>query len=84
MYNCLPLAFWTSLQKCERGGGGRLHCLYPWWADATVDFMISGDYNVNTQIQQMVNLALQQLLKISNKGNLIGDATALVFLYNVY
>ncbi|RZR78517.1 hypothetical protein BHM03_00003912 [Ensete ventricosum] len=22
---------------------GRLHCLQPWWEDATVDFMLSGD-----------------------------------------
>uniref|UniRef100_A0A7N2LAY5 Uncharacterized protein n=1 Tax=Quercus lobata TaxID=97700 RepID=A0A7N2LAY5_QUELO len=36
-----------------RALGGRLHCLYPWWADATVDFMISMGYNVNTQIQQV-------------------------------
>ncbi|XP_019456203.1 PREDICTED: uncharacterized protein LOC109356986 [Lupinus angustifolius] len=25
---------------------GRLHCLMPWWDDATVDFMTSGGYNV--------------------------------------
>ncbi|KAF3323381.1 monoacylglycerol lipase ABHD6 isoform X1 [Carex littledalei] len=25
---------------------GRLHCLLPWWEDATVDFMINGGYNV--------------------------------------
>ncbi|KAK4263579.1 hypothetical protein QN277_028972 [Acacia crassicarpa] len=29
---------------------GRLHCLLPWWEDATVDFMISGGYNVASQI----------------------------------
>ncbi|XP_050277420.1 uncharacterized protein LOC126718993 isoform X2 [Quercus robur] len=34
-------------------GVGRLHCLYPWWEDATVDFMISGGYNVSAQIQQV-------------------------------
>ncbi|OIW16805.1 hypothetical protein TanjilG_01370 [Lupinus angustifolius] len=27
-------------------GVGRLHCLMPWWDDATVDFMTSGGYNV--------------------------------------
>ncbi|KAK7836866.1 hypothetical protein CFP56_021939 [Quercus suber] len=32
---------------------GRLHCLYPWWEDATVDFMISRGYNVSAQIQQV-------------------------------
>lgn len=29
---------------------GRLHCLLPWWEEATVDFMISGGYNVVSQI----------------------------------
>ncbi|KAK9114405.1 hypothetical protein Syun_021202 [Stephania yunnanensis] len=32
---------------------GRLHCLFPWWEDATVDFMISGGYNVVCQIKQI-------------------------------
>lgn len=32
---------------------GRLHCLYPWWEDATVDFMTSGGYNVSAQIEQV-------------------------------
>ncbi|KAL8532423.1 hypothetical protein ACS0TY_008867 [Phlomoides rotata] len=32
---------------------GRVHCLLPWWADATVDFMISGGYNVTAQIKQV-------------------------------
>ncbi|KAK6931341.1 Alpha/beta hydrolase fold-1 [Dillenia turbinata] len=32
---------------------GRLHCLYPWWEDATIDFMISGGYNVISQIAQV-------------------------------
>ncbi|KAK9090849.1 hypothetical protein Sjap_024026 [Stephania japonica] len=32
---------------------GRLHCLFPWWEDATVDFMISGGYNVISQINQI-------------------------------
>lgn len=32
---------------------GRLHCLLPWWADATVDFMTSGGYNVSAQIEQV-------------------------------
>ncbi|XP_028803586.1 uncharacterized protein LOC114758681 isoform X3 [Neltuma alba] len=29
---------------------GRLHCLLPWWEDATVDFMTSGGYNVASEI----------------------------------
>ncbi|KAG2376932.1 uncharacterized protein HKW66_Vig0175050 [Vigna angularis] len=29
---------------------GRLHCLLPWWNDATVDFMTSGGYNVSPLI----------------------------------
>ncbi|XP_050117262.1 uncharacterized protein LOC126594997 [Malus sylvestris] len=32
---------------------GRLHCLFPWWEDAAVDFMMSGGYNVSTQIEQV-------------------------------
>lgn len=32
---------------------GRLHCLYPWWEDATVNFMVSGGYNVNAQIDKV-------------------------------
>ncbi|KAL5759371.1 hypothetical protein ACOSP7_017895 [Xanthoceras sorbifolium] len=32
---------------------GRLHCLFPWWENATVNFMISGGYNVSAQIDQV-------------------------------
>ncbi|ONI19035.1 hypothetical protein PRUPE_3G255300 [Prunus persica] len=32
---------------------GRLHCLLPWWKDATVSFMSSGGYNVISQIKQV-------------------------------
>ncbi|GMH26183.1 hypothetical protein Nepgr_028026 [Nepenthes gracilis] len=31
----------------------RLHCLMPWWDNATVDFMLSGGYNVVTLINQV-------------------------------
>ncbi|XP_030956684.1 uncharacterized protein LOC115978911 isoform X1 [Quercus lobata] len=44
------ISFGTSLDWTNVG---RLHCLYPWWEDATVDFMISGGYNVSAQIQQI-------------------------------
>ncbi|GAV65689.1 Abhydrolase_6 domain-containing protein [Cephalotus follicularis] len=37
---------------------GRLHCHLPWWKDATVDFMISGGYNVVSQIGQVKQKAL--------------------------
>ncbi|XP_052625863.1 uncharacterized protein LOC111921155 [Lactuca sativa] len=37
---------------------GRLHCLLPWWEDATVDFMNSGGYNVTSQINQVLNKTL--------------------------
>lgn len=33
---------------------GRLHCLLPWWEDATVDFMINGGYNVVSLIKQVL------------------------------
>ncbi|XP_037438326.1 uncharacterized hydrolase YugF-like isoform X2 [Triticum dicoccoides] len=32
---------------------GRLHCLLPWWEDATVNFMMTGGYNVVNQIKQV-------------------------------
>ncbi|KAM7252520.1 hypothetical protein ACFE04_024403 [Oxalis oulophora] len=32
---------------------GRLHCLYPWWEDATVNFMISGGYNIISEIEKV-------------------------------
>ncbi|WOK99344.1 hypothetical protein Cni_G08056 [Canna indica] len=32
---------------------GRLHCLQPWWEDATIDFMLSGGYNVKDHIKQI-------------------------------
>ncbi|CAH8385096.1 unnamed protein product [Eruca vesicaria subsp. sativa] len=34
---------WTNI--------GRLHCQMPWWEDAMVNFMISGGYNVASQIK---------------------------------
>ncbi|KAI4314081.1 hypothetical protein L6164_027021 [Bauhinia variegata] len=37
---------------------GRLHCLLPWWEDATVDFMTSGGYNVSSQIKQVKQKSL--------------------------
>lgn len=36
---------WTNI--------GRLHCLLPRWEDATVDFMISGGYDVSADIEQV-------------------------------
>ncbi|GLT27560.1 hypothetical protein SLA2020_025470 [Shorea laevis] len=36
---------WTNI--------GRLHCLYPWWEEATVNFMISGGYNISQKIEQV-------------------------------
>lgn len=36
---------WTNI--------GRLHCLYPWWEDATLNFMISGGYNISKSIEQV-------------------------------
>uniref|UniRef100_A0A5B6YJS2 AB hydrolase-1 domain-containing protein n=1 Tax=Davidia involucrata TaxID=16924 RepID=A0A5B6YJS2_DAVIN len=47
-FNGLPFSTcldWTNV--------GRLHCLLPWWEDATVDFMSSGGYNVSAQIEQV-------------------------------
>ncbi|KAF7809042.1 alpha/beta fold hydrolase [Senna tora] len=44
------LSFRTSLDWTNLG---RLHCLMPWWEDATVDFMTSGGYNVVSQIKKV-------------------------------
>uniref|UniRef100_A0A7N0TRY6 AB hydrolase-1 domain-containing protein n=1 Tax=Kalanchoe fedtschenkoi TaxID=63787 RepID=A0A7N0TRY6_KALFE len=41
---------WTNI--------GRLHCLYPWWSDAIVDFMMSGGYDVRGQIGQVTQKTL--------------------------
>ncbi|KAK4766971.1 hypothetical protein SAY86_014722 [Trapa natans] len=47
-FHGVPLARsydWTNV--------GRLHCLLPWWKDATVNFMRSGGYNVISQIKEV-------------------------------
>ncbi|KAF5939163.1 hypothetical protein HYC85_023422 [Camellia sinensis] len=47
-FNGLPFGTcldWTNV--------GRLHCLLPWWEDATVAFMNSGGYDVSSQIEQV-------------------------------
>ncbi|KAM3359154.1 putative aminoacrylate hydrolase RutD isoform X2 [Capsicum galapagoense] len=52
-FNVLPLSTrieWTNI--------GRLHCLLPWWEDATVNFMISGGYNVIDQIEHIKHKTL--------------------------
>lgn len=41
---------------------GRLHCLYPWWEDATVSFMTSGGYNVTSLIKKVLCIVVQCLL----------------------
>ncbi|XP_010680707.3 alpha/beta hydrolase domain-containing protein VTE7 [Beta vulgaris subsp. vulgaris] len=37
---------------------GRLHCLFPWWRDATLSFMASGGYKVTSMIKQVKQRAL--------------------------
>ncbi|CAA0823359.1 alpha/beta-Hydrolases superfamily protein [Striga hermonthica] len=48
---------------------GRLHCLLPWWEDATVNFMLSGGYNVTGQIKQLK----QKVLLICSEHDKIVD-----------
>ncbi|XP_031268494.1 uncharacterized protein LOC116126964 [Pistacia vera] len=63
-FNGIPLSKgldWTNV--------GRLHCHLPWWKDATVDFMISGGYNVVSQIKQV----RQKVLIICSEQDLIVD-----------
>ncbi|XP_030466506.2 alpha/beta hydrolase domain-containing protein VTE7-like isoform X1 [Syzygium oleosum] len=38
---------------CDWTNVGRLHCLLPWWKDASVSFMRSGGYNVVDQIKEV-------------------------------
>ncbi|XP_078430200.1 alpha/beta-Hydrolases superfamily protein [Wolffia australiana] len=42
----------------ENANIGSLHCLLPWWEDATVDFMASGGYKVSSQIEKVKNKTL--------------------------
>ncbi|XP_059648769.1 alpha/beta hydrolase domain-containing protein VTE7 [Cornus florida] len=44
------LTFSTSLDWTNVG---RLHCLLPWWENATINFMNSGGYDVSSQIEQV-------------------------------
>nr|GEX36927.1 alpha/beta hydrolase fold-1 [Tanacetum cinerariifolium] len=56
---------------------GRLHCLLPWWEDATVDFMNSGGYNVSGQINQV----LKETLIIWGEDDQIIDSKLAVRLH---
>ncbi|URD74500.1 alpha/beta hydrolase fold [Musa troglodytarum] len=58
----IPLRFYVnslalnnvSLQSSwDSMNAGRLHCLQPWWEDATVDFMLSGGYDVQNHVKQI-------------------------------
>ncbi|XP_010939161.1 alpha/beta hydrolase domain-containing protein VTE7 isoform X2 [Elaeis guineensis] len=63
----IPLRFYANtlaFNKVSLGSAldwtnvGRLHCLLPWWEDTTVDFMVSGGYNVSSQIKQIKQKSL--------------------------
>lgn len=71
-FSALPLDTcldWTRI--------GRLHCLLPWWEDATVDFMNSGGYNVSAQINQV----LKETLIIWGEDDQIIDSKLAVRLH---
>ncbi|CAB4295372.1 unnamed protein product [Prunus armeniaca] len=51
--NCLCFSGISLSTSLDWTNVGRLHCLFPWWEDATVDFMMSGGYNVSAQIEQV-------------------------------
>ncbi|KAK9052191.1 hypothetical protein SSX86_028819 [Deinandra increscens subsp. villosa] len=68
------LAFDTCLDWMRIG---RLHCLLPWWEDATVDFMKSGGYNVTAQIRQI----MQRTLIIWGEDDQIIDSKLAVRLH---
>ncbi|XP_051117629.1 uncharacterized protein LOC127242214 [Andrographis paniculata] len=52
---------------------GRLHCLLPWWEDATVNFMLSGGYDVTEQIKLVKQKAL---LICSERDNIVSYEVA--------
>ncbi|KAG1366776.1 2-hydroxy-6-oxononadienedioate/2-hydroxy-6- oxononatrienedioate hydrolase [Cocos nucifera] len=63
----IPLRFYVNtlaFNKVSFGSAldsanvGRLHCLLPWWEDTTVDFMVSGGYDVSGQIKQIKQKSL--------------------------
>ncbi|KAL8161448.1 hypothetical protein V2J09_012937 [Rumex salicifolius] len=48
-----------SFSACvDRMNVSRLHCLMPWWEDVTVNFMLSGGYNVAPLIKQVKQKSL--------------------------
>ncbi|KAK8710113.1 hypothetical protein V6N13_145452 [Hibiscus sabdariffa] len=58
----LPLRLYANLlafdgiplsKSVDWANVGRLHCHMPWWKEATVNFMVSGGYNVVSQIKQV-------------------------------
>ncbi|XP_076917294.1 alpha/beta hydrolase domain-containing protein VTE7-like [Bidens hawaiensis] len=55
----------------------RLHCLLPWWEEATVDFMRSGGYDVSSQIDQV----LKKTLIIYGENDQIVDSKLAVRLH---
>lgn len=56
--NSLTFSKMSFLTSLDWTNVGRLHCLLPWWEDATVDFMISGGYDVVRQIKQIKHQTL--------------------------
>ncbi|XP_030485192.2 alpha/beta hydrolase domain-containing protein VTE7 [Cannabis sativa] len=62
LLKCLPLRLYANMiafsnislsTTLDWTNVGRLHCLLPWWRDATVGFMNSGGYNVAGQIKKV-------------------------------
>ncbi|KMZ70143.1 Hydrolase, alpha/beta fold family protein [Zostera marina] len=51
--NTLTFKNISASTNIDRMNVGRLHCRLPWWKDATVDFMLSGGYNVSAQIEKI-------------------------------
>ncbi|KAL5163210.1 hypothetical protein HKD37_07G020152 [Glycine soja] len=62
----------TLPRAAAYAGIGRLHCLLPWWEDATVDFMTGGGYNVASQIKKRLHCELPDAIirQISDCGHL--------------
>ncbi|XP_057843590.2 alpha/beta hydrolase domain-containing protein VTE7 isoform X2 [Cryptomeria japonica] len=71
----VPLRTWATflaLSKMSRSRindmarVGRLHCHSPHWADATVDFMLSGGYNIAARIKEACSI-ISPFLQIDKK-----------------
>ncbi|XVE83686.1 hypothetical protein DITRI_Ditri16bG0106500 [Diplodiscus trichospermus] len=58
----------------------RLHCHLPWWKDATVNFMVSGGYNVVSQIKQVQQ---KTLIICGENDKIVGNKLSMRLLFEL-